>query len=276
MDWYRAKTILIAFLVMTNLVLLYYLVSDGLKSENSDALVSDSVVELLAQKNITVDKNLIKDTVAVDSMDAKSLDNCIKDYEEFAKGLLGTEVLKTDSNKFANNVATIQYSGDYFEVNKSTSAPVYNKEINRTNVINVTKEYLKSAGIELSGAKERMIEENGEFSVIFEKQVDDFCVFDTIIEVKLSKYGIENLKGIWYNTKNTAQTRHDIKGISSALIEYMNKNNHGQNITIKDAKLGYSTLEYNVYHENVVLTPVWRITDTNGVSVNIDARQTKQ
>lgn len=276
MDWYKAKTILIVFLVVVNIALFTYLIMDSHSSKNTDNRVLDITVSLLEENGISVERKLLTELEAPDYVKNIYVENVIDGFAEFAKRILGDGV-EGENQVYSSELGTIRFEGDYFyadaargKVFKSISA------LTQKSIENDAKKYLSSIGIDIDSREYVTSVADDLSSVTFNAKINDIPVFGSYIIVELSKNGIIGLGGAVFEEQSKTAPDIELKSISGILIDYMNlKANAKKPHTISDISFGYALSESEQYHESFELTPVWRITDSNGFKENIDARNSE-
>lgn len=276
MDWYKAKTILIAFLITTNILLLFYIVTDSYSSNKTKQQITDTVINILDEKNITVDKSILLSANTDKKVKNFYASNIITNYPAFSKLLLGEDLTSSSYNSYQNNIGTVEYMGDYFNAKSNDGHFIYksNDTITKSNATTIAKSYLKHLGADINNLNSRLVTDNNNFSVTLKRTANSLTVFDMEVTVEMNKDGIYKISGSMFNIENKDAQKTEQKNISGVLIEYMNKlPNNNIPCEITGLELGYSTLETNDYHESVLLTPVWNISNNKENTIYIDARE---
>lgn len=272
MKWEKAKTILIVFFIIINLFFITYIVGDNIHALRIEEQVADSVVELMSKNGITVDKKLITDAFGQKSMKTVYVKNIINSYGEFAKNVLGDDIIQVNEQEFKGENGSITFKGDYFEVKAEQGKYLHSADINSSNAEKTAVDYISSVGVNEPELKGELAEKDGKYCIYFDKKINGYKVFEVGIAVIADNNGIKEMYGSWFNEQEGVNSVKELKKASGTLIEYMN-NNKKSGTVIKDISLGYATLEAMLYHESVLLTPVWAITEESGDSVYIDARE---
>ena len=256
MYWSKVKTILIFFLIITNVFLLM-----NLYSNNKDTLflkkdVIKSTVQVLNKNNVFIDQSIIpKRIVKLKQFEA---DNLIKSYDEFAKSILGKDADKISETRFESDKGYVEFSGDKFDI-----------------FINY---------------KEKLPESKDDLEKLFESfnlNITDFEYKDGVVYKKSGKYYLydckislkkdgENLKisGVWYEkNSNKIFNGDEIKPITSALIDFISDPEKPlDRCEIKNIKLGYRVYETTSYHKSIVPVPVWELELSKNQKIYINAR----
>lgn len=275
MNWSKAKTILIVYFIIINIFFLAYIIYDGLQLKETEEKVADAVIELLSDNGISVDKKIILRSDEQENMKTVYVENIIKSYDEFAKLVLGEDAVKKSSQAYWGELGEIKFSGDYFEASAASGKYLMANSVSKSNAAELAEEYIVSIGVEPKGLDSAVLQpqENGGYTVHFEKTENSMEVFGAGISAELDSGGIKKLSGCWYNRQDGDGALMELKEPSGMLIEYMNSRKDKKNCLISDIRLGYATLESQVYHEGLVLTPMWQITEDNGKKTYINARE---
>ncbi len=95
MNWNKAKTRLILFLLCTNTFLFSIIVKSYFKRTRVPDEVINSAVSLLDKRNIKIDSSIIP--AVINSEKVFSVENIISDYESFAKLALQGDISPTET-----------------------------------------------------------------------------------------------------------------------------------------------------------------------------------
>ena len=225
MDWYKAKTILIAFLITTNILLLFYIVTDSYSSNKTKQQITDTVINILDEKNITVDKSILLSANTDKKVKNFYASNIITNYPAFSKLLLGEDLTFSSYNSYQNNIGTVEYMGDYFNAKSNDGHFIYksNDTITKSNATTIAKSYLKHLGADINNLNSRLVTDNNNFSVTLKRTANSLTVFDMEVTVEMNKDGIYKISGSMFNIENKDAQKTEQKNISGVLIEYMNK-----------------------------------------------------
>ncbi len=274
MDWHKAKTILIVYFVIINIALLIYLIYSNFRTEGLRTQVAEQVVELLKNKNVDIDEKLLTENNYTNEMRYIYVSNVIKDYESFAKEALGEDAYSAEENRFETDAAYVNFEGDGFEI-RTYDLPLIKTEINRSNAQKCARDYLEDLGMDMKDSNASVTDTPEGYDVTFYEYIGDFEIFGAKVNVRMKSDGIYAVYGNWYNQKGKDNNKSSIKDIPGMLIEYLNSKN-GEELPDKilNIRLGYSTFETDDFHESLLLTPVWEITDDKNNVVYIDARET--
>ena len=273
MKWDKAKTILIVFFVVINLVLLIYLISDSMYSAKIEGQVADTVITLLEENGISVNKKTITDAARQKKMKTVYVKNIISSYDEFANTVLGEDAIRGEENRFTSKNGSLSFKGDYFVAEAFDGGFLQKFQSASGDENKKAEEYLVSLGAEIIGSQGEYFEDNNVKKMHFEEKIDGFNVYGAELTVELTKEGIKKVYGCWYNEQEGGDAVMELKSPSGALIEYMNGRKSTSSVTIENISLGYASLETMLYHESVLLTPVWEIAEKDGEKTYINARE---
>ena len=270
MNWSKVKSIMIAFLILVNLSLLSYIIFEEVSVNKRNEKMAQTITSLLSTRNIKVDEKLVFESAKKTSAQSIYVDNIISDYKTFSKNVLGEKIVSEGTDKYKSDTAIATFRGDFFKVEAQKDKMLYQEKTNKVNAQRVAQKYLNQLGFDTDKSEKKTEYENGIFKVSFNKKIKDLRVFKVGVAVEMNENGITSFYGSWYNESSQSSTRSELKSISGALVEYMNKKNGASEIS--DIQLGYSMPELDTFHESVYLTPVWKITDANN-ALYIDARE---
>jgi hypothetical protein len=245
MDWTKAKNIIIAALIITNLVLIGSLyVKFNEKQEMQKRELSDTI-SVLESRNITINTTLPK-TVGNKPLLYIEYDNADQSLiEEKLKGQVGI------SSEIIDQSSIEKYINVFF-----TECNIMTKNI-----------VLKS-----------IVEKNGVYSIEYKNMVGDIALEDSYIKCTFSEGKIIDFQRIWLKPLDFGKTKREVMPISSALIRFMNKIKEGpdkdSNIVINGIEFVYwldtSALDLNSPVTDTAF-PAWKFTYNNGEVIHIGA-----
>lgn len=258
MNWYRAKTILIVFFMITNLFL-FYNITFGTQDEN---YINDDVVlyttKVLENNEITIDSGIIpRKKVSAVQFEA---DNIITGYEEFSKKVLGDLCVKISENSYMSELGRLDFLGDKFILSVENYPQVDLKTEKSAIAV------LENFNIKISDYKY----DNQKFM----KKNNKLEVFDANIEIVQEENGKLTISGVWFekNSKEISGGR-EMKPITSVLIDFISEPQRPQgNVQIEKVEWGYMVYETDTYHKSIVPVPVWKFEFEDGSYLCIDAR----
>ena len=265
MDWYRAKTIMIVFLVVVNLGLGAYIIIDNINEKNVENSVSEEVIGLLEKNNIDVEKKLLLSNANPPNIRKVNADNIISDYFYFSKKILGENVKSFSDNVYENNVGKVTFNGDNFKAEAKEEFYLGEILTNEKNAKENAKKYLKSIGADIEDAIVKAEKKDNKFLVNFQRKINNQKIFKMYLTVELTNKGVVAIYGNWYNPGIDYSEIAELKDITGVMIEYMNqKGKSSDKIKIEKIDIGYVVANDNTFNESVYLIPVWKITDNHG------------
>ena len=258
MNWYRAKTILIVFFIITNLFL-FYNITFGTQDEN---YISDDVVlyttQVLKNNEITIDSGIIpRKKVSAVQFEA---DNIITGYEEFSKKVLGELSVKISDNSYMSELGRLDFSGDRFTLTVE-NYPQIDLETEKAAISLLENFNIKISNYEYENQR-------------FTKKINKLEVFDCNIEISQEESGKLTISGVWFekNSKEVSGGK-EMKPITSVLIDFISEHERPQGaVTIEKVKWGYMVYETDTYHKSIVPLPVWKFEFEDNGYICMDAR----
>ncbi len=266
MLWSRAKTILIVFLLCTNIFLLCILLTSHYKRTRVPDGIISSAVELLSKRGIEIDARLIPKTAG--SAKQYTVENVIKSYEEFAKTALG-EGGEPFEGGFKTDDARISFSGDIFKIEYASGVQTSDKLRSPAEKVRV---HLKGLGIDASDAEVKVSNDSaGIFTVTFTKRLAEAELLDCRVSVCLDGERIISAEGCWFDNAS-AGAAYDLESAPGLLVGFAasGRMNPGGRITAME--FGYCVNEDGVYHMQSTVVPVYALTTDDGRSFFVDAR----
>lgn len=257
MNWNKAKTILIIFFLLVNTFLFFNLITEN-SNENyvKDETVADTI-KVLENNGISIESKLI--SRKNHSVDTFETDNIIKDYDEFAKKILGEDCEKISDNIYSGKQGSVEYFGDKFVI---TVSPEKNIILNEESCVSL----LNTLGIFVKDYEYK--------DGIFKKKVNNLEVFSSEIIFEKSSDGIVKISGIWFENNSEGSYSHTkLKPITSVLVDFISAEGRPDgNVEISDLNLGYMVYETKVYHKSIVPIPVWELELSDKKVIYMDAR----
>ena len=262
----RAKTILIVFFLLTNIILLSMLISSYMEYIQIPDKTLDTTVQLLSEKGITIDKSLIPDSIGNDKL--ITVNNVIDTYENFARNVL-SENHTIEDGVFKNEKATINYYGDRFRITFNEGLDTSEKD---RSPADKASSYLKSIGIDTGSAKiSSSNNSEGLFTVQFSKAFYNKPFFDSIVTVEIMGTKIISVHGSWFEKEDAVQAVN-LSSAPSLLVSFFSKNPSISDTTITNIQNGYAICENGIFHKQVTLIPVYEVTTDHFGKFYIDAR----
>lgn len=270
MNFGKAKTILIIFLVFVNISLFTYIKIDNANTQKNKNKVIDTCIELLNKNGISADISLFSDEPT--EIPSAYGENFVSSYDEFSEKILGKDYIKTDSNTYSSDKGVLSFDGDMFRF--KANGVIKKQTVTEKNAGITAKQYLDSLGI-VQDNKEFVVSltPNGEYEVQLSKMINSFPVFDSYIKIFLNSDGITSAEGIWYMENKNSAPDYQIRSITNVFVDYLAELPDNINTKITSVTLGYQTLESGVFHESVSLVPVYKIENDQGKTIYINAQE---
>ena len=257
MNWYTAKTILIVCFLMTNVFLLVNILTAAGKAAAIPEEIIDSTVQILAGKQITIDKTRIPRKNV--SMPSPEVQNIITDYEAFAAKLLGDGLAEETPGVFSNEAGRVQFEGDRFLF--APSSPSYLD----TSIKPDARALLEQLGIDVSDASMHLSDDGK--TAVFSQEIAGYPLFGCSITVLFNDHGLETIEGCWFveTDKPLFRQKNTVKNAPSALIDFSSAASRPQHaLTVSALTLGYA-VDGDGYHATAALSPIWCIeTEADG------------
>ena len=268
MNWSKAKTILIIFLLFTTLLLSTMLHTSNSKRRTiSDDTVTNSI-KILSDRGVKIEPSLIPKRL--ESATIYTVENALIDQKEFVKSALG-ENFTFENDIYTSPLGTLLFWGDRFSV-------TYPDGIDTDKALKSPAEkaraYLMTLGLDLY--KTDVIVKNdatGTFTVAFSSKLDNLPFFDRSIKCTLKGEKLIGAEGSWFYNEEYSPTQVSLDSVASLLIKYSSENKLFSNIEINKITLGYAINENNIYHKKATVLPVYQIETADNKVFYIDARQ---
>lgn len=269
MNWSKAKSILILFLLSTSLILTYLLVSltEGRRFISPQTV--EYTISLLNKNGISVSSNLLAKRSVNEHI--YNVENVVTDYELFAKTVFPDSV-SVDDNTYISQSSNnkITFRGDRFSISFPNGFQTNHR---LKSPADKASAYLMSIGIDVSDASVRVSNNaDGIFTVTYTTVLGKHTFFDCNIETVLDGENITSVSGTWFNRLDSLATQSELLPLTSLLVNYSVDNPDFKNISISDITLGYSINEYGVYHKQSTVSPVYKVSTVGGDDFFIDAR----
>ncbi len=238
MDWTRAKTILIAALLMTNLFLVLMYVSDG--GGDEIGIDCDDVVTLLETKNIFLETEIPGTFPAAEVLTVNHIE--FKDDEIAAL----TEAVKAVPAG-ADDREYIKSAKEFFEY------------------MGLSCDYLYCTDVQRDGDT---------VALEYKTRVDDIDVEVSHMVCTFKNNKIQSVSGNWFESQRLSKKKFEALPAVEALLSFVSDRPEQGPITIKDIEPVYWIGdEYNedVGFLSVTALPAWKITYNDEKTVYIDA-----
>lgn len=269
MNWSKAKSILIVFLICANVFLLCIILNASYKrSEVSESLIT-STVSLLHSKGIEISPSLIPKTTESDK--SFSAENIITDYESFAKLFIGDEITADDTG-YSSSIGSVHYFGDRFDVRFTDGVET---SPDQKSPADKAKAYLKELGIKPKQSHITVSNDStGLFKVNVTKTVDRKPFFDCSVTVELTKDKITAVSGIWFFRTGEQPSVSELESVPGLLVKFFSANSDFSGMNITGLTSGYAVYEndISIFHKQTVIIPVLEISTSEGQKYYVDAR----
>ena len=233
MDWTKAKNIMIAALVVTNLVLiLTYFYKDDL-FQNSDKQIRNETIQLLESKNIYIDTEIPEKHSAMPTLTVE--------YHNGNQDLI-------DQQLAAQTPETGALTNDRL------------KEI--------TTAFIRDCGLMTDTVVFDSVVKNGsEYTVTYKNYVDEIAIEESYMIVTVKEGKIIDFKRYWLDPVGTGPTKKAIISAAAALLKFMNENEEEEKIKVENISLVYwldpSAFDTESPVSDTAL-PAWKITYNHG------------
>ena len=241
MDWTKAKTILIVALLVTNLILVAFYVTQNNRFESDDQEMKEITVKLLESKGIIVETDIPEEharmpklTVQFDKMNEDIINAQIEKQKALSGSDLTDEKLKEVTKKFIENCGMM---------NKNVT---FNK-------------------IERSGSQIR---------VTYKNYIDGIAIEDSYIIFTFTDGKITDFKRYWLNPLETGDIKKEVMPAVAALIKFMSENKTEEKIYVEEISLVYWLDSSSFDAESPVTDtafPAWKITYNRGSTQYVPA-----
>lgn len=269
MNWSKAKTILIIFLLCTSFILSYMLASSNENNKTINPQTVEHTINLLDKRGIKVSGELISKRIPNELI--YNVENVITDYSSFAETVFPACV--PGENNFytaQDGTGTINFFADRFNIKYPNGYPTSHK---LKSPADKARAYLMTIGIDVGNANVSVENDaEGIFTVSFTNTLGKYPFFDCNIKAVLKGENIMNVSGTWFNQLDISPAQSGLKPLTSLLIDYSAYTKTFTNIEITDINFGYSINEFGVYHKQSTVSPIYQIVTSDGKFFYIDAR----
>ncbi len=268
MNWSKAKTIMILFLLMTNIFLITILADSYIKRYRVSPEIIDAAVSLLQSRGIMVSPDLIPTKISSEKL--YTVENVISDYETFASLVLGDSAIVSSEFSFSNEISTLSFSGDNFNLDFPSGLAVNGQSPQES-----VTEYLKTLNINVSSAELfEDYDENGGINITFIQNISGKPFFDCRVNIYYLNGKILSVNGCWFNkVENSVTATSMLQSVPATLVKFSSQNTDITDTKITSIKLGYAINEKGVFHKQATVLPVYEITTSSNETYYIDARE---
>lgn len=283
MDWAKAKTILIAVFLASNLFLAYMII--GANTGNSvdvDGEKIKLIIDYLAEKNITV-----KDQIPTKKTDMPSI--TVK-YKLFKKEDIVEQIFSPEE-KAAETVegSTVKLKGSNIEVSIKDSRELYytNSSIrpgtaDEKACSKKIKEFLDRLGLKDDANTRRVEDLDGYKRFIYGQSFKGAPIYNSIMEFYVNDEGVQKARIVWFETiKQEGRKSAVISPVIALLaLPQYNADNGAKGLEVLGVQQGYhfgtgaaGQVDTSKVEEGTAF-PVWKIT-TNRDIIYINAYNEK-
>ncbi len=243
MDWTKAKTILIAALIITNVILGVSVIIQHGENRRIDSDVIDETLSFLESRNIFV-------------------------YSNIPEKLKKMPVLQIEYNNFP--VEGINERADQEDT-------LYKKKLNKEQAIQLTRDFLESNNLMNENIQmENIQEEANGYSVIYKNYYHDILLEECYINFTIREGRIIFIDRLWFNPIDYGENKKVTIPATTALLKFASlKENINEEISITSLELVYWVEDNSLFSmENTTsdtALPAWMITFNNGEKKYISA-----
>lgn len=266
MNWSGAKSILIIFFLIINIIFLGILADTNRSIYNVDPRIMESTIDILKRSDITVDRSVIPDKNY--KMKHAEAINVITDNMLFAEKMLGENVSESDG-AYISDAGRLTITGDSFSTDYNDTEDFFNIS-GYSNVKKQFRHVIRQLGFSNTGNYD-IEEQDGKYTAIINNVIDGKRFFDSSLCIVISENRVRHISGSWFSAETSYINSGEVKSITTALIDFMHQY-QGEPAEIKDISIGYYKGEPDIYHKAAALIPVWNIVTADGKSAYIDAR----
>jgi len=241
MDWTKAKNILIAALLVTNLLLLSSMLYGNAKVEAGDSQFLANTVEVLKARNITIDAELPTAQVRMPVLSVEYDDPDITLINE----LLAEQALLPDS------------------------------QLTSIEARDMADRFIEQCGLMTENVAFSSVDEFDDvYFVNYIDEIDGIAIEDSFMTCIVKDGKVVSIDRLWLKPVELGKTKKLVIPIAQALIKFMSDNPDNGDITIQEIKLVYWLDSVNFGVESPVSDtafPAWKIVYDDGQVVHINA-----
>ncbi len=241
MDWTKAKNIIIAALLITDLILAGSMFYNNAMAKSSEDLYLQNTISVLKDRNISIDAELPTKqsrmpvlTVEYDQMDALLIQKKINEQKTLPKD-----------------------------------------QWNEAGVKKLTDNFLQSCGLMTENVKFDSIQgNNGNYTLKYSDIIKGIPIEESYMNCSVKEGKVETIDRIWLKPLKLGKTKKQVIPIAQALIKFMSINPENAEITIQKIELVYWLDTVNLGLEAPISDtafPAWKITYNDGKIIHIQA-----
>ena len=251
MEWSKIKNILIAALILTNLILLYLLISDDLGQKQAIS------PEILEETLTVLEKNGI--SVACDiSLESEPMSVLTLTYD-------------TDNGSFSYPVteeSAAERSAEFSEADAEQTAKDFLRTLSSYDSIQSTQQRTAITPLK---------ENPDTYLVTYRSYYQGRSLSDNTLLLTVSPAGVTKMEKYWASVEPTGNNKQEIIPVTTALLKYMTSDadiETSASRTISNVALVYkvdSPYDGNIASDTAF--PTWEITTSDGIITYISAYQ---
>ncbi len=234
MDWTKAKSILIAALVVTNLILIVTYIFQNNSFDNNEKEMQDVTISLLAENNIFVETEIPKGHQRMPKLTVQ--------YDKISEDMINEQLVN--------------------------QVKLSDAEQTDENLIAVTSALIENCGLMTENVTFDSIDrKDGEIKVNYKNSMDGIAIEESYIICTIKDGILTDFKRYWLNPVEVNDIRMQVIPAVSALIKFMSENTEAGKIYVKDISLVYYLDSDSFDVESPVTDtafPAWKITDNHG------------
>ncbi len=241
MDWTKAKNILIAALLATNLLLLGILIYGNIKVSGEDARFLNNTIAVLEARNIAITTELpIKST---------------------RMPVLSVEYNKEDTELIKMQLE-IQETLPIYQRTEASAKAMAENFLKKCDLMNENVIYQKTK------------ENEGIYTVSYSDAINGIAIEDSYMDCIIKDGKVEAINRLWLKPVELGKTKKQIIPIAQALIKFMSEHPNNSKITIEKIELVYWLDSVNLGVESLISDtafPAWKIIYNGGQISHINA-----
>ena len=241
MDWTKAKNILIAALLLTNLLLLGNMLYDNANVQAKEKLFIENTLAVLEARNITIETPLPKGqprmpvlSVEYDNDDAAVIQEQIANQQALPKSQWIEADIRTMAEKLLEACGLLT-------------------------------ENVRYDGFQMK---------NGSFILTYSDVIKGIAIEDSYMTCVVKDGKVESINRLWLRPVDFGKTKKQVIPLAQALISFMSDKTGSEKITINKIELVYWLDTGSVGLETPISDtafPAWKISFNNGQVAHINA-----
>lgn len=279
MDWSKAKTILIIAFIITNILLVYVLLTSEKQVEITlkDSFVKD-VIEILGRKNITINTEIPRDI--------PSLNTLLVEYETIEPYEINRDFFNGEG-KVENKslgIIEISYRDEFITITNNKTLLYTNdsigekySDLDENKAVELALNFLEEKKYDTSDMKLSFIKRDGKgFSLEFTKVYNDRYLEKSNTTILIDSSGVKKMERMWLNPIDEGEKHIYINTAPKALLSLLSEEEtHGK--TIGEISLCYY---FDPAEQDFVdnpkeakrgkTVPAWRVLFEDGTKIIID------